>query len=188
MKKIIVIHGYFASPYDHWFPWLQDKMRMVYNLDVDILPMPTPETPSVEAWLATIHESLGTPDKETFVIAHSLGCVTLLRYLDTHKESFSLGGMILVSPFDKPLTLFPVLDSFVDVTLDYAKLARVVDQKYVIVSDNDTFVSPAITKALSAKLDCALLEIPEGGHFLGAEGFELFPEVYEVLKKMITKY
>ena len=188
VKKIIIIHGYFASPYDHWFPWLQDKMRTVYNLDINVLPMPTPETPSVEEWLATVHENLGIPNKETFIIAHSLGGITLLRYLDTLKESFSLGGMILVSPFDKPLSIFPELDSFVDVNLDYAKLARVVDQKYVIVSDNDTFVSPAITKELSEKLDCALLEIPQGGHFLGAEGFEMFPEVYDVLKKMITKY
>lgn len=98
-----------------------------------------------------------------------------------------LGGMILVSPFDQPLDAFPNLDPFVDVTLDYAKLSRSIAQKYIIFSDNDTYVPSSLSKELCAKLDCALLEIPRGGHFLGIEGFEMFPEVYEILKKMMTK-
>ncbi|MDD3343765.1 MAG: alpha/beta hydrolase [Sulfurospirillaceae bacterium] len=188
MKKIYVIHGFFASPYDHWFPWLHDKMQMAHGLDVEILHMPTQETPYVDEWLDKIHHMIGTPDINTFVITHSLGGIALLRYLNNLQESFLLGGIILVSPFDKPIDVYPLLDSFVNVTLDYAKLSRNIDQKAVIISGNDAFVSPTISKALSQKLDCALFEIPRGGHFLGKEGFEMFPEVYEILKKMLTKH
>ncbi len=187
MKKIYIIHGYFASVHDHWFPWLHDKMSIVHGMNIEILPMPTPETPSVDAWLALIQEEIGVPDKETFVIAHSLGCIALLRHLESIKESFSLGGMILVSPFDKPLEVFPNLDAFVDVSLDYARLSRNILQKHVILSDNDMYVPPFVSKALCTKLDAALLEIPHGGHFLGIEGFEMFPELYEILKTMLAK-
>lgn len=188
MKKVTIIHGYSASPYDHWFPWLQEKIHSVYDIDVEVLRMPNSAEPKVEAWLSKLRDKIGTPTNETFVIAHSLGSIAFLRYLDSLQESFTLGGMILVSPFDKPLEAFPILDSFVDVTLEYEKLARNTLQKYVIFSDNDMYVPPYVTKALSAKLDCALFEVPRGGHFLGIEGFETFPELYEIVKQMITKY
>lgn len=188
MKKIYIIHGYYASPNEHWFPWFVEKVYAVYGIEVEVLRMPTPESPYVEAWLEKLHDKIGIPNNEMFIVAHSLGCVALLRYLDSLHESFTLGGMILVSPFDKPLEVFPNLDPFVDVTLNYAKLSRNVLQKHVIFSDNDMYVPPSISKTLGVKLDSALLEIPRGGHFLGIEGFETFPELYEIFRQMITKY
>lgn len=187
MKKVIIIHGYFASPYDHWFPWLQEKIHAVYGIEVEVLRMPNSAEPKVEAWLNKLRDKVGTPTTDTFIIAHSLGCITLLRYLDALPESFALGGMILVSPFDKPLEIFPNLDAFVDTKLDYAKLSRNILQKHVIFSDNDMYVPSYVSKTLGAKLDSALLEIPRGGHFLGIEGFEMFPELYEIFRQMITK-
>jgi len=188
MKKVYIIHGYFASPSDHWFPWFVEKVHAMYGIEVEVLRMPTPETPQVEVWLEKLRDKIGTPTNETYIIAHSLGCITLLRYLDSFKESFALGGMILVSPFDNPLEIFPNLDSFVDIKLDYDKLSRNILQKHVIFSDNDMYVPSFISKELGIKLDSALLEIPRGGHFLGIEGFEMFPELYEVFRQMITKY
>lgn len=188
MKKVYIIHGYSASSNDHWFPWFVEKVHAMYGIEVEVLRMPTPETPQVEAWLEKLRDKISTPNNETFIIAHSLGCITLLRYLDALPESFALGGMILVSPFDKPLEIFPNLDAFVDTKLDYAKLSRNILQKHVIFSDNDMYVPSYVSKTLGAKLDSALLEIPRGGHFLGIEGFEMFPELYEVFRQMITKY
>ena len=79
-------------------------------------------------------------------------------------------------------------DAFVSVKLDYEKLSRSILQKHVIFSDNDMYVPSFISKELGVKLDSALLEVPRGGHFLGIEGFEMFPELYEIFKQMITKY
>ncbi|QIR76751.1 serine hydrolase family protein [Sulfurospirillum diekertiae] len=187
MKKIYIIHGYFASPTDHWFPWFVEKVHADYGIEVEVLRMPTPDTPDMDEWLEKLHDKIGMPSNETFIIAHSLGCITLLHYLDTLQENFALGGMILVSPFDKPLEVFPNLNSFVDITLDFSKLSRSVAQKYVIFSDNDMYVPPFISKTIGVKLDSALLEIPRGGHFLGIEGFETFPELYEIFKTMLAK-
>lgn len=188
MKKVYIIHGYGASPLDHWFPWFVEKVRTMYGLDVEVLAMPTPQTPNVEAWLGTLREHIGVPNNETYIIAHSFGCITLLRYLNTLAESFSLGGMVLVSPFDKPLASLPALDPFVNVHLDYAKLSRNILQKHVIFSDNDAYVLPQMSKTLGNTLDCALHEIPRGGHFLGAEGFEMFPELFEIFRQMMNKH
>lgn len=188
MKKVYIIHGYGASPFDHWFSWFVDKVRATYGLEVEVLAMPTPQTPNVEAWLATLRHNIGVPNTETYIIAHSLGCITLLRYLHEVTESFTLGGMVLVSPFDQPLALLPVLDPFVATPLDYAKLSRNTLQKHIIFSDNDAYVPPHISKTLGSALDCALHEIPRGGHFLGAEGFEMFPELFEIFRQMMNKH
>lgn len=34
-----MIHGYFASVHDHWFPWLHDKMSIVHGINIEILPI-----------------------------------------------------------------------------------------------------------------------------------------------------
>jgi len=188
MKKVMIVHGYSASPYDHWFPWFVEKVNAVYGIEVEVLRMPRPEIPQVEAWMQKLHDKIDVPNNETFIIAHSLGCIALLRYLDSIQESFTLGGMILVSPFDKPLEVFPNLDPFVDTHIDYAKLSLGIDQKYTIFSDNDMYVPPLISKTLGEKLDSALYEIPRGGHFLGIEGFEMFPELYEIFRQMLSKH
>lgn len=187
MKKVYIIHGYYASPNEHWFPWFVEKVHAGYGIDVEVLRMPKPETPHVELWLEKLREKIGIPNSETFIIAHSLGCIALLRYLESLQEHVKLGGMILVSPFDKPLEIFPNLAPFVDVTLDYTKIARIILQKYTIFSDNDMYVPPLVSKTMGEKLDSALYEIPRGGHFLGIEGFETFPELYEVFRQMMSK-
>lgn len=187
MKKVYIIHGYYASPNEHWFPWFVEKVHAGYGIDVEVLRMPKPETPNVEMWLEKLREKIGIPNAETFIIAHSLGCIALLRYLESLQEHVKLGGMILVSPFDKPLEVFPHLDSFVNVSLNYTKLARCVLQKYTIFSDNDMYVPASISKNVGIHLDSALYEIPQGGHFLGIEGFETFPELYEVFRQMMNK-
>lgn len=50
--------------------------------------------------------------------------------------------------------------------------------------DMDAYVPPSMSKTLGGALDCALREIPGGRHFLGIEGFEMFP----AFRQMITKY
>jgi len=45
MKKVMIIHGYRASPLDHWFPWLHDKVYAVDGIEMDVLRMPNPEAP-----------------------------------------------------------------------------------------------------------------------------------------------
>lgn len=187
MKKVYIIHGYYASPNEHWFPWFVEKVHAGYGIDVEVLRMPRPETPHIEMWLEKLREKIGIPNPETFIIAHSLGCIAFLRYLESLQENFTLGGMILVSPFDKPLEIFPNLDAFVTVTLDYPKIARSALQKYTIFSDNDLYVPAMVSKNMGINLDSALYEIPHGGHFLGIEGFETFPELYEVFRQMMSK-
>ena len=61
--------------------------------------MPTPATPHVKEWIATIKDAVGTPDEHTYFVGYSLGCVTIVRYLESLPKKSKVGGAIFVAGF-----------------------------------------------------------------------------------------
>ncbi|GAA1200653.1 hypothetical protein LY12_002982 [Prauserella alba] len=47
------------------------------------------------------------------MVAHSLGCITVLRHLASLTAPWHLGTLVLVSGFVDPLPTLPDLDSFI---------------------------------------------------------------------------
>jgi len=43
-KQVYIIHGYGASPSNHWFPWLKEKL-MADDHQVSVLHMPNSSDP-----------------------------------------------------------------------------------------------------------------------------------------------
>src|SRR5690606_4660839 len=80
--RVHIIHGYAASPADHWFPWLERELER-RGARVDIVELPASDAPRPEAWLQALEVQVGRPDRNTFFVAHSLGGITLLRYLES---------------------------------------------------------------------------------------------------------
>ncbi len=95
MKRVILIHGYDGSPDRDWFPWMQEQLKKE-NIICIAPHLPEPTNPNLEQWLKTIRNAVGTPDPQTFFIAHSLGCLTLCRYLERLPKETKIGGVIFV--------------------------------------------------------------------------------------------
>ncbi|MFE7836059.1 alpha/beta hydrolase [Streptomyces sp. NPDC057474] len=79
-RRASIIHGDGATPEDHWFG------RLAEQLDTDgirtmIAALPNPQDPDPARWPADVHASLGSPDENPIVVAHGLGCLTVLRCL-----------------------------------------------------------------------------------------------------------
>ncbi|AYA62686.1 hypothetical protein DS731_00980 [Alteromonas sp. RKMC-009] len=74
MKKVqvFIVHGFMASPDDHWFSWLKLELAK-RNIEADIPLLPDSGTPSAEVWQQTLSESINRLDENVFVVAHSLG-------------------------------------------------------------------------------------------------------------------
>lgn len=88
-----IIHGYGASPTDHWFPWLQARLQAA-GIPTIVPPLPDSEHPDFAAWQATLTQTIGTPDRNTLLIAHSLGTISLLHYLSATRPA-SVGGLVI---------------------------------------------------------------------------------------------
>src|SRR3989344_4974424 len=102
MRKVFLIHGFEGRPDNHWFPWLTLELK-ANGFDVSAPQMPHPMQPKLNEWLAFLKKYVGKPNRETYFVGHSLGCITITRYLAelSPKQSANLriGGAVLVAGF-----------------------------------------------------------------------------------------
>lgn len=183
MRQIFVLHGYSASINDHWFQDLKYQIEDEHT-SVTLIPFPDSENPDVEAWQKVLDQQIPSVDENTYFVAHSLGVITLLHFLQRH-EYQNIGGMILVSGFSGLISDSSVLNSYITkskVDTDYFKDTK---KKLVYLSDNDDLVLPKLTIQLAKEIDAPYITVSNGGHFLGREGYTKFPQVVNSLKEML---
>ncbi|MFH8837206.1 RBBP9/YdeN family alpha/beta hydrolase [Streptomyces sp. NPDC017868] len=180
IDRVIVLHGYMASPSSHWFAWLRDELAPE-GVEVEIPALPNPTAPEPEAWITAAAKVLGEPDGRTAVVGHSLGCVTALHALDRLGGDWRLDALIAVSGFISPAPALPELDPFIRAVPDIAGIAGNIRRRAVVRSDNDTFVTPSLTSELGRLLRAEEVVVPGAGHFRAAEGITSLPEVAALL-------
>ena len=181
MTHVYIIHGYSASPEDHWFLWLEKKL-LQDNVLVTRVHLPNSKSPHLNDWLKELEQKVLLND-EAYIVAHSLGCITAVRYIS--RMNIPIGGAIFVSGFDRRLVNLPVLDEFVKDIPDIAQAGSLITQKLTILSRDDTIVPPSYTEHFALNINSQLIEFKQAGHFLASDGFDELPVVYNNLKLMI---
>lgn len=179
--RVFIVHGYTAAPDRHWFPWLKECLETEQGAVVHVAAMPASDTPCPIAWHDHLQNLIGTADENTYLIGHSLGCATVLRYLAGLQSGHTIGGCILVAGFNAKLPTLPALDGFMAEPADLQSVIAASPKRVVIHSDNDAIVPPQFTADLAAQLSVTADIVTNGGHFLGDEGFRQFPLVYDHL-------
>lgn len=153
---------------------------------MDVPALPNSQAPVLEDWLETLKNRIGVPDERTHFVAHSLGCVTLLKYLQSWPSETRIGSLILVAGFTGRLLNHPPLDAFTLSAVDFETVRRMAHVRHVFVSDNDMSVRPHHTEKLAEDLQAKLWRFPEAGHFLGSEGITKLDEALEILEPQIS--
>jgi uncharacterized protein len=175
MKTAIIIHGWDGKPKLGWFAWLEEELKKK-GLKVIKPNMPNPEEPEIGAWLKKLSSLVKTADKETFFVGHSMGCQTILRFLE--KSDFKkIGGIILVAGF-MTLTEFTYTETpefeedmrriakpWVTTKIDFKKIRDKTDNIVCIFSDNDPFVDLKNSKIFEKELGAKIIIEHNKGHF-----------------------
>lgn len=183
VQRVIIVHGYAATPDAHWFPWLRDSLHSE-GVDAVIVALPSPEKPNAAAWEEAVRTAVGTPDTGTWIVAHSLGAITALRMLGACPEPWELGGLVLVSGFDEVLESLPILDDYLAAAgIDAEGIAGNVGALKMIRSDADPFVPPAASDRLAGRLGAQVYVQPDASHFLAEDGITSLPLVLELLHR-----
>jgi len=182
MKQVFIIHGWGGNPQGNWFPWLQTELEK-RGVQVVVPAMPNPSHPQMDEWLGFLDKVVGKVDENTFFVGHSLGCITILRYLERLKDG-RIGGTVLVAGFSESIGI-PELDSFFETPVDYETVKERCDTFIAINSDNDSFVPLDKAQILKDKLNAHLTIIHQGGHLNKDAGYVEFPLVVEEIVKMI---
>lgn len=179
MKKVYIITGYGATAQDHWFVAVRDALH-ARGVHAEIAAMPNPNEPDIKAWLAYMGTFLADIDDDTIIIAHSLGCITTMRYLSAQSNDVHLKGLILVSPFAEKLPSLPVLDSFTNEPIDLKRIRGIADECEVIVSTNDAIVPSSLSYRFAEAIQGTIHAVEDAGHFLAEDGYTTFDLVSQL--------
>lgn len=183
MKRAFIIHGWGATPADHWFPWLSGSLKR-HGFTVDTSALPNPTAPVFADWQHTLARHIGTPQPDDLYIAHSLGNITLLHYLSQARPT-KISGLILVSGFAAKLPKLPEIegysmDNYVEqARLDLPAIRAATPNIVCIVSSNDAIVAPEESGKLAAALNAPVIRVKNAGHFLASDGFTELPQVLQ---------
>ena len=181
-KTVYIVHGYLAGPDDHWFPWLKGKIETAGG-NATVIAMPRSDDPDAAEWAGALAETITTLDPNTLIVAHSLGGIATLRFLNGNAQR-KIGGLILVSGFADKLPVIPALDGFiVPKGFDPSAIKAMTGNRAIFVSDDDPYVAPELTKSLAHALDADLHEVRRAKHFLAEDGYTRFDALWAVLQR-----
>ena len=189
MKKIYLIHCWDGTPEDGWYPWLKKELEKE-NIEVNILTMPDTANPTIEKWTKKVSDTVENLDENTYFIGHSIGCQTILRYLE--KQNKKVGGMLLIAPW---LDLLPEAiedeDSYntaypwINTPIDFEKVKQATNNINCIFSDDDYFVSMDQKQAFKDKLDAKTTLVHQKGHISQDDGIYELKEILDITKNML---
>ena len=149
--------------------------------------MPETAEPTMEKWLPFLQNLVKNPDTETYFVGHSLGCITILRYLESLKEGQKVGGAVLVAGFGHDLS-YPgyehELASFFQKEIDWEKIKEHCSKFVAIHSDNDPFVPLSHNKLYVEKLGADSIIEHNKSHFSGDDGINELPSALEAVLKI----
>lgn len=190
MNKIYIVHCWDGTKNDGWYPWL-DKRISNTNNEVIRFNMPDTANPKIEEWVSELNNQVSSLDEHTYFVGHSIGCQTIMRYLEKQNVR-KIGGILFVAPW---LDLLPeavsdeesynIAQPWLNTPIDFEKIKNFTDSITCIFSDNDYFVSLEQEKKFKELLNAKTLIVKDKGHISADDGIEDLNEIYTELLQII---
>ncbi len=192
-KRVFIIHGWDGYSEEGIFPWLKQELES-RDFEVYNPAMPNPKKPVIEEWVSFLAQKVKKPDKNTFLFGHSIGCQTILRYLQSLPENSKIGGVVLLAPWVH-LTDIAFEDEEDKIT---AKLWFETPLKWeaikthaagfgAIFSDNDPLVPLDDSDIFKNNLEAKIIVEHNKGHFSGSDGITKLPSALNSVLELARK-
>lgn len=179
MKRAIIVHCWEGTPEYCWYPQTKKELEEK-GFIVAVPEMPETMLPKLSAWLPKLRDVAESPDEDLFLIGHSLGCITIFRYLELLGEHQKVGGVVLIAGFTDDLGYEELTNFFVE-PIDFEKIKSKANHFVAINSDNDPYVDVKYGDILKERLGAKLIIKHEMDHF---SAITSFPDVSEVVLQM----
>lgn len=189
-KRVFIIHGWAGHPEECWFLWLKEELEK-QGIEAEVPLMPNAEVPKIDEWVPFLDKLVKTPDKDTYLVGHSIGVQTILRYLE--KINIPIGGVLAVAGFytlnestfedeeDKKTT-----QPWLDTQIDNEKARKNAGRITAIFSDNDPYVPLENIDYFKKRLGAKTITVKNKGHIGGSDNIEKYPLILEELIKLMN--
>lgn len=178
-KRAFLIHGWQGSPDEGWRPWLKKELES-RGFKVTVPAMPNTNNPHMQKWVPYLVQLVGNPTENDYFLGHSLGCITILRYLEGLKEGERVGGAVLVAGFTDDLG-YKELSSFFQKPIDFPKTKSHCKEFIAIHSDNDPYVALSYGDVFKEKLGAKLIVEHNIKHFSGDDNIPELPVALDAI-------
>lgn len=182
MKKVYVIHGWGGSSSNEgWFGWL-DKELKKRKMEMVMFDMPETDHPKIESWVGFLRDNIKDVDEHTYFVGHSIGCQTILRFLEKLHRHKKIGGCVFVAPWLDLINLEPeemeIAHPWVNSKIDFARINDHCNKFLAIFSDNDPYVHLDEVDKFKKNLGAKIIIKHNQEHF---NETEKIPEILEFL-------
>ena len=188
MKKIYLIHGWGGTGSGGWFDWIKKEMKD--KAEVISFDMPNTDEPKIEEWVGFLKENVKNIDEDTYFIGHSVGCQTILRFLESLLGKIKIAGVVLVAPWmeldentikEGGIEVEEIAKPWMETPIDFDKVKGKCKKFLAIFSDNDPYVKLDQVKEFQKNLKVRTIIKENEEHF--NETREM-PEILDfILKK-----
>ncbi len=190
MNKIYMVHCWDGTKEDGWYPWL-DKELSNDNNTVYRYNMPNTDTPRIDEWVSFLDKQVDSLDENTCFIGHSIGCQTILRYLQT-KDICKIGGILLVAPWLDLLDYaiedeesYNTAKPWLTEKIDFEKIKKFTNNINCIFSNDDYFVSIEQKDKFEKLLNANTIVVSGKGHISQDDDVYELKEILDICNEMI---
>ncbi len=188
MKRVFIVHGWAGNPKQAWFPWIEKEL-ISKGFEVIIPKMPNSLEPEINEWVNHLERSVGKLDENTYFIARSIGCQTIMRYFEKMKQS--AGGCLFVGPW---LILSGIDDEedqqiaepWIETPIDFKKVKNACKKFTCLFSDDDPFVPIENEKLFKKNIGAKTMMLSGYGHFGDEEKIDKLPIALEEFLKLTS--
>ncbi len=184
MKKVYLIHGWGGTGSGGWFNWLKQELPKK-GFEVESFDMPNTETPKIEEWVGYLEEKINLDeiDERTYFIGHSIGCQTIMRFLEKLHKHKKVGGCVFVAGWFDLIGLekeeFEIAHPWINLEIHFERILDHCNNFLALFSDNDSLVHLDEVEKFKNNLDAKIIIKHDKGHF---NEVEKIPEILEFVK------
>jgi len=185
LKQAVIVHGWYGSPEEKPMSWLKRELEES-GVSVYAPEMPHPDIPTIDDWITRLKSVIIKP-AETVLIGHSIGCQTILRYLEKEKGKFV--GVLLVAPWLKLKVgsmsekEHKIAEPWEKTPIHFSKIKEKSKFFELFYSVSDNFVSVDDSLKIKRELGATATNLGEKGHLSEDDSITQWPEVLEVIEK-----
>jgi hypothetical protein len=170
VKRVFMVHGWGGTPEGEWFPWLKAELEKK-GFEVHVPAMPE-SVEVIEPWVSILRKTVGKPDENTYFVGHSIGCQTILRYLESLPKTVKVGGAVFVAGWFHLTGLSAEekkqAKTWFENPIDLEKATQKTKNMIAIFSDNDPYVPLEENKKAYERF-CRKIVIEKGKGHINAE-------------------